>query len=83
MTIMFLEIARRPKEGRPSEPFGDESTKEILTTLSSGDNLSLIFTQPPAENIPGVQLTRDTLSSRTVRAEERSIKRGGSRWQEV
>jgi hypothetical protein len=55
-----------PQEGRPSEPFGDESTREILNTLSSRDNLSLISTQPPAEDISGVQLTRDTLSSGTV-----------------
>jgi hypothetical protein len=55
-----------PQEGRPSEPFGDESTREILNMQSSGDNLSLIATQPPAEDISGVQLTRDTLSSGTV-----------------
>jgi hypothetical protein len=56
-----------PQEGCPSEPFGDESTKGILTTLSSGDNLSLISTQPPAKDIPGVQLvTKDTLSSEAV-----------------
>jgi hypothetical protein len=35
-----------PQEGCPSEPFGDESTREILNTLSSGDNISLISTQP-------------------------------------
>jgi hypothetical protein len=44
-----------PQEGRPSEPFGDESTREIPNTLSSGDNLSLATTPLPAENIPGVQ----------------------------
>jgi hypothetical protein len=65
-----------PQEGRPLEPFGDESTKEILTTLSSGDNLSLISTQPPAENIPGVQLTRDTLSSGTVYVRKNGPPRG-------
>jgi hypothetical protein len=52
-----------PEEGRPPEPFKDESTREILNTLSSRDNRSLIITQPPAEDIPGVQLRRDNLSS--------------------
>jgi hypothetical protein len=68
--------SKTPQEGRPSEPFGDESAKEILTTLLSGDNLSLVSTQPPAENIPGVQLTRDTLSSSTVYVRESCPPRG-------
>jgi hypothetical protein len=65
-----------PQEGRPSEPFGDESTREILNTLSSGDNLSLITTQRPAEDIPGVQLTRDNLSSGTVRVQKNGPQEG-------
>jgi hypothetical protein len=38
--------------------------------LSSGDKISLTSTQLPAEDIPGVKLTRDTLSSGTVRAQK-------------
>jgi hypothetical protein len=64
------------QEGRPSEPFGDESTKEILTTLSSGDNLSLISAQLPTEDIPGVQLTKNTLSSETVYVRKNGPPRG-------
>jgi hypothetical protein len=59
-----------PQEGRPSEPFGDESTREILNTMSLGDNLSLISTQLPAEDLTGAQLTRDNLSSETVRVQK-------------
>jgi hypothetical protein len=59
-----------PQEGRPSEPYEDESTREILKLLSSGDNLSSTPTQLPAEDIPDVQLTRDTLSSGTVRVQK-------------
>jgi hypothetical protein len=65
-----------PQKGRPSEPFEDESTKEILTTLSSRDHLLLISTQPPAEDIPGVQLTRDTLSSGTLYVQKNGPPRG-------
>jgi hypothetical protein len=64
------EDSETAHEGRPSEPFGDESTREILNTLSSGDNLSLTSTQLPAEDIPGVQLTRDNLSSGTVHVQK-------------
>jgi hypothetical protein len=65
MTIRLLEIARRPRKV-VRQNLSEMSTREILNTLSSGDNLSLISTQPPAEDIHGVQLTRDTLSSGTV-----------------
>jgi hypothetical protein len=65
-----------PQEGRPSEPFGDESTREIINTLSSGDNLSLTATRLPAEDIHGVQLTRDNLSSGTLYAQKNGPPRG-------
>jgi hypothetical protein len=53
------------QEGHSSDSFDDEST-EILKTLSSGDTISLTRTQLPAEDIPGVRLTRDNLSSGTA-----------------
>jgi hypothetical protein len=57
-----------PQEGRPLESSDDESTREILKTLSSGDNISLINnTQPPAEDIPGASLTRENASTGTRR----------------
>jgi hypothetical protein len=57
-----------PQEGRPLESSDDESTKEILKTLSSGDNISLINnTQPPAEDITGASLTRENVSTGTRR----------------
>jgi hypothetical protein len=57
-----------PQEGRPLESSDDESTREILKTLSSGDNFSLINnTQPPAEDIPDASLKRENVSTGTRR----------------
>jgi hypothetical protein len=59
-------------EGHSSDSFDDEST-EILKTLSSGDTISLTRTQLPAEDIPGVRLTRDNLSSGTARMQRNNL----------
>jgi hypothetical protein len=60
------EQSETPQEGRPLESFDDESTREILKTLSSGDNISLTNNiQPPAEDIPGASLTRENVSTGT------------------
>jgi hypothetical protein len=62
----FGEQSGTPQEGRPLESSDDESTREILNTLSSGDNISMTNnTQPPAEDIPGASFTRENVSTRT------------------
>jgi hypothetical protein len=62
------EQSGTPQEGRPLESSDDESTREILNTLSSGDNISPTNnTQPPAEDIPGASLTRENVSTGTRR----------------
>jgi hypothetical protein len=67
MTIRILETARRPRKVVRQNLSEMSLQEKSSTRCSSGDNLSLITTQPPAEDIPGVQLTRDNLSSGTVR----------------
>jgi hypothetical protein len=62
-----------PQEGRPSEPCEDESTRKILKLLSSGDEVSYIDTQLPAEDIPGVPLTRVTPSSGTKHTQKNEL----------
>jgi hypothetical protein len=58
------EQSGMPQEGRPLESSDDESTREILKTLSAGDNISLTNNaQPPAEDIPGASLTRESVST--------------------
>jgi hypothetical protein len=60
------EQSGTPQEGRPLESSDDESTREILKTLSSGDNISLTNNaHPPAEDIPGASLTRENVSTGT------------------
>jgi hypothetical protein len=62
------EQSGTPQEGRPLESSNDESTREILKMLSSGDNISLTNNaQPPAEDIPDASLTRESVSTGTRR----------------
>jgi hypothetical protein len=64
------EQSGTPQEGRPLESSDDESTREILKTLSSGDNISLTNnTQPPAEDIPDASLTRQNVCTGTRRTD--------------
>ena len=66
-----------PQEGRPIESSINES-REILKQLSAGDNISLTNnTQQPAEEIPGVSLTRDNISSGTRRMRKDDRPGGG------
>jgi hypothetical protein len=55
-----------PQEGHPLEFSNDEST-EVRKRLLLGDTISLTDIQLPAEDIPGVRITRDNLSLGTSR----------------
>jgi hypothetical protein len=68
------EQSGTPQEGRPLESSNDEATREILKTLSAGDNISLTNnTQPPAKDIPGASLSRESVFSGTRRMRKNEL----------
>jgi hypothetical protein len=68
------------RAGRPKRPLegSDNESREILNTLSAGDNISLSNnTQQPAEDIPGASYTRASVSTGTRRTQKDDLPEEG------
>jgi hypothetical protein len=71
--------SKTPQEGRTSEPFGDESHYAVARRQSFTD-----FYTTAGRGYTWRTINKGhSLFKNNVRAEERSTKRGGSRWEEV